>query len=127
MESAMTEVFVESSQPPVEHERLPGGTDATGNAMPMCRPESHRDGKHSVVCMAGILGYRQAEDGWWDRIPEDPLSIPGAQWTFWGRAYVRPVQRGVHLEGSIRYEYLEALPDGDYEVHLVFTRIESDG
>ena len=123
----MSEVFVEAPgilpDPP---ERLAGDVDDTGEPRPMCRPDTHKDGKHSFVCLAGTWGYTQAPDGMWVRIPRDRLTIPGALWSYTGRAYVRPGDRGVHLEDGTRYEYIEDLPDGDYDVKLVFTRLEDE-
>lgn len=123
--AAFTDVLVESPSPQEPPERLVGGVDDTGEGRPMCRPESHEDGKHSVLCLAGVLGYRQAADGLWDPIPPDPLSIAGAVWRFEGEVYVRPVGRGVSLPDGARYPYLEDLPTGDYRLSVTFERIET--
>lgn len=121
---SVIDLFVEGVRKDVEPpKRLVGHADSTGEELPMCRPATHKeDGTHSVLCIAGILGYRQAEDGLWDRIPPDELTVPGAMWEYRGHAYVRPVGRGVHLDEGARYQYLEDLPEGDYEVQVKFVR-----
>jgi hypothetical protein len=106
-------------------ERIPGGVDDTGKSMPNCRPEHHDDGKHSFMCMAGIWGWTQAEDGWWDRDPPHPLRLPGARWFYAGPAYVRPVSRGVSLEEGAMFGQLEDLPEGEYDIRVEFIRRES--
>ena len=64
--------------PPLE--RVPGGVDDTGDARPLCRPDTHENGKHSILCLAGILGYRRTEQGDFERYPPLPLAVPGARW-----------------------------------------------
>lgn len=123
----MTDILVHSPGAVEEpSERLKGDVDDTGTAMPRCRPDTHKKGRHSILCMAGLWGYKQGPDGMWDRLPRDPLTVPGAQWSYTGTAYVRPVNRGVHLTDAAHYEYLEDLPSGDYDVRLVFVRRDSE-
>lgn len=109
----------------VPPERVPGGTDVTGDSLPRCQPEFHKEGKHHpVLCIGGIGVYTRAEDGWWDRIPPHPLSQPGARWFYAGHAYVRPVQRGVALDDGAAFDHLEDLPSGDYDIKVEFIRRE---
>lgn len=109
---------------PVPLERLPGGADVTGDRRPRCRPDTHQDGKHSVLCLAGILGYRELEDGSFERYPPHPATIPGAVFRFDGPAYVRPCERGIVLGDVATGPYLDDLPEGYYDVRIEFVRKE---
>lgn len=102
--------------------RVPGGSDTTGMALPLCQPETHRDGKHSLLCFAACLGYDHLPDGTWERIPPDPMTVAGAVFRFEGEVYVKPVGRGVSLGDDAKYHYLEDLPDGHYDAVIEFRR-----
>lgn len=103
--------------PPLE--RVPGDADTTGERRPLCRPASHKDGKHSIVCLAGIWGYHELPDGSFERDPRHPLDVDGARFTYRGSLYIRPVDRGIVLEDDT---YLESLPDGDYDATITLVR-----
>jgi hypothetical protein len=105
-------------------ERVPGGADAMGVRYPLCRPDSHKeDGKHSLVCFAGVLGYHELEDGSFERDPLHPLDVDGARFTYRGDLYIRPAERGIVLEDD---SYLENLPNGDYEARITLIRRRSE-
>jgi hypothetical protein len=99
------------------------GVDATGSEVPFCEPESHREGRHSVLCMAGILGWEKV-DGRWQRHPPHWLEALGAQWSYEGPAHVRPVRRGMRLDGESEFDYLDDLPEGNYHLELKVRRVE---
>src|SRR5574337_2048513 len=111
-------------EPPVP-QHVPGGADITGERRPLCRPESHgADGKHGLRCLGGVWGYRQLEDGSFESLPPDPMTVPGAVFEYEGSAYVRPVRRGI-VFGDLD-DYLDDLPEGDYLVRVRFERAVPD-
>lgn len=104
-------------------DRVPGGADVAGMVLPLCEPTTHRDdGKHSLICFAGAIGYHRIPSGGFERDAPDPMTAPGAVFTYTGPAHVRPLDRGITLDGDAEYDYLDRLPEGDYDVQIRFVR-----